>query len=198
MLKRMFDIFFSFIGIVLISPVILIVSLFILIFDGRPIFFLQERIGRYQVPFKIIKFRTMKNNSSIKNLITVGNKDPRVTNLGFYLRKYKIDEMPQLFNVLIGQMSFVGPRPEVLKYVSIYNESQKRVFLLRPGITDEASIKFRNESEILMGYSDPEKGYIEDILPQKLEISLKYLENSNIFYDISIILSTLKFSFLKN
>nr|WP_305049818.1 sugar transferase [Elizabethkingia bruuniana] len=137
-----------------------------------------------------MKFRTMHPGSFAKGAITIGDRDPRVTNVGYYLRKYKFDELPQLFNVLIGEMSFVGPRPEVEKYTVLYNETQKEVLSVRPGITDYASIKYRNESEILAQSSNPEKTYIEVIMPEKLNINLAYIKDNNIFKDVKIIFET--------
>lgn len=153
--------------------------------------FSQERIGKNGSVFKVLKFRTMHPNSFDKGTLTIGNKDPRVTSVGYYLRNYKLDELPQLFNVLMGDMSFVGPRPEVEKYTRLYNDEQKRVLSVKPGITDYASIKFRNESEILAKSNDPEETYIQEIMPEKLRLNMKYIDNQSVFKDIAIIFNTL-------
>ncbi len=140
--------------------------------------------------FSLYKFRTMYLDSDKKGLLTVGGRDPRITGIGYYLRKYKLDELPQLYNVLIGDMSFVGPRPEVRKYVELYSEEQKRVLSVRPGITDVASIKYRNENEILEKQVDPEKYYIEYIMPDKIELNLKYISDRSFFKDLKVIYRT--------
>ena len=150
----------------------------------------QERIGKDGIPFYVLKFRTMVPDAFSKGALTVGSRDPRVTGVGFYLRKYKLDELPQLFNVLFGEMSFVGPRPEVKKYTDLYNENQRVVLSAKPGITDYASIKYRNENDLLAQSSDPEKLYIEEIMPEKLNLNLKYINDNNVFKDIEIIFLT--------
>lgn len=189
--KRCFDIIASFLGIILLSPVLLIIGFSVKCTSKGPVFFKQIRIGRYGKQFKILKFRTMFEGSDKKGLsITVG-ADSRITGAGKFLRKTKLDELPQLFNVFIGDMSFVGPRPEVPKYVEMYNERQREVLKIRPGITDYASIYFRNESELLAEAEDPEREYIENIMPAKIEYSLKYMKEMNVFLDIKIIFSTL-------
>jgi lipopolysaccharide/colanic/teichoic acid biosynthesis glycosyltransferase len=152
----------------------------------------QERIGLNGKPFHILKFRTMFVNSDQKGLLTVGKRDPRVTPVGYYLRKYKLDEFPQLLNVFKGDMSLVGPRPEVSKYVALYNDEQKKVLKVRPGITDYASILFRNENELLDNTTDPHKTYLEEILPKKLELNIQYVNNHTIAEDFRIILQTFK------
>lgn len=191
MIKRIFDIFFSFLGIILLLPLLIIISLSILIFDGLPVFYLQERIGKNFKVFKMIKFRTMHSGSDKKGLLTVGDRDKRVTKSGYFLRKYKLDELPQLFNVLIGDMSFVGPRPEVRKYVDFYNEKQKNILSVKPGITDYASIEYKNESEILAVSDNPEKTYIEDIMPEKIKLNFKYINNNNILTDFKLVFKTI-------
>jgi lipopolysaccharide/colanic/teichoic acid biosynthesis glycosyltransferase len=148
-MKRVFDLLWSFIAVIIISPLFVIISLLIVFNSKGPVFYRQIRVGRFNIDFKIYKFRTMKTDSDKLGLITVGNRDPRITAIGFFLRKTKLDELPQLINVLFGSMSFVGPRPEVRKYVNLYNKEQMKVLDVRPGITDLASIEFRNESEIL-------------------------------------------------
>ncbi|RME14103.1 MAG: sugar transferase [Bacteroidetes bacterium] len=190
MLKRGIDIFFSLLILILLLPVFLIIGVLILWDDGFPVFYRQKRIGRNFKPFDLIKFRTMYKDADKKGLLTVGSKDSRVTRVGYYLRKYKLDELPQFINVLKGDMSIVGPRPEVPKYVALYNERQKRVLSVRPGITDEASLKYIDESDVLAKSDNPERDYIEKIMPEKLEINLNYIENSSILYDIKIIIKT--------
>ncbi|MGV8914025.1 MAG: sugar transferase [Kaistella sp.] len=189
-MKRLFDIFFSLLGIIFLLPLYLIVSILILIDGKGGIFYKQERVGKNGKIFKVLKFRTMRPDSFAKGALTVGSRDPRITNIGYSLRKYKLDELPQLFNVLFGEMSFVGPRPEVKRYTDLYNTFQKRVLSVRPGITDYASIKFRNENDLLSASADPEKLYIEEIMPEKLELNLKYIDNNSVFKDIKIIFDT--------
>lgn len=157
---------------------------------GGP-FFKQVRVGRHNKDFKIFKFRTMFVGSDKKGLLTLGDKDNRVTNVGYFLRKYKLDEFPQLINVIKGDMSVVGPRPEVRKYIDILSEEDKRLLSVRPGITDYASIKFVNESEVLKNSSDPEKTYLEDILPEKVKLGLEYAEKANLATDLKIIFITI-------
>ncbi|ODS89317.1 MAG: glycosyl transferase [Chryseobacterium sp. SCN 40-13] len=190
-MKRIFDIFFSALGILLFSPLFIIIGIFVLLDSKGGMLFSQERIGKNGSVFKVLKFRTMHPNSFDKGTLTIGNKDPRVTSVGYYLRNYKLDELPQLFNVLMGDMSFVGPRPEVEKYTRLYNDEQKRVLSVKPGITDYASIKFRNESEILAKSNDPEETYIQEIMPEKLRLNMKYIDNQSVFKDIAIIFNTL-------
>jgi len=192
MLKRIFDIVFSGIGIIILSPFFIIISLIIPIESRGGAFFLQTRVGRNNKDFKIFKFRSMKINSDKKGLLTTSSRDTRITRVGYYLRKFKLDELPQLFNVFFGDMSIVGPRPEVRKYVDLYNEDQKRIFLVKPGITDLASITYFDENKILENSAEPEKEYINSIMPHKLELNLLYLENRSIFADFKIILKTIK------
>lgn len=191
MIKRLFDIFFSLIGIIILLPVFIIISLLIILDSKGGIFYTQERIGKNENPFKLYKFRTMKTGSDKKGLLTIGSKDNRVTKIGYYLRKSKIDELPQLFNVLIGTMSLVGPRPEVKKYTIMYSAEQKKVFSIRPGITDYASIAYRNENKLLAKSNNPEKTYIETILPDKLKLNLKYIQEQSLWTDIKIIIKTI-------
>jgi lipopolysaccharide/colanic/teichoic acid biosynthesis glycosyltransferase len=156
------------------------------------VFYKQVRIGKNFSPFKLYKFRSMTTDADKKGLLTVGNKDSRITSIGYYLRKYKLDELPQLINVLLGDMSFVGPRPEVEKYVKLYNQEQLKVLNVKPGITDWASIKYVNENEILAKSTQPEITYIEEIMPAKLKLNLEYVNHNNIFMDVKIILLTIK------
>lgn len=190
-MKRAFDIIFSSIGIICLFPVFLMVSLAIYLESKGGIFFFQERIGRYKKPFQLVKFRTMRKGSAALGLITIGDRDSRVTRVGYYLRKYKLDELPQFINILIGEMSFVGPRPEVRRYVDMYNFEQLKVLTVRPGVTDYASIKYRNESELLAEVSDPEKYYVEFIMPEKIKLNIIYVENNSIFIDVKILYLTL-------
>ena len=189
-MKRIFDLFFAFLGIMLLLPIYLLIAIFIKLDSKGEILYKQERIGKDGIPFYVLKFRTMVPDAFSKGALTVGSRDPRVTGVGFYLRKYKLDELPQLFNVFFGEMSFVGPRPEVKKYTDLYNENQRVVLSVKPGITDYASIKYRNENDLLAQSSDPEKLYIEEIMPDKLELNLQYIKNNNIFKDIEIIFLT--------
>lgn len=191
MLKRIFDILFSFIAVIILLPVFILIVLFI-VFDSKgPVLYRQVRVGKNNKEFKLLKFRTMHVNADRLGLLTVGNNDLRITKIGYWLRKYKIDEMPQLINVLIGDMSFVGPRPEVRKYVNLYNAQQLLVLSVKPGITDWASIEFRNENEILAQYSEPETAYIETIMPKKLALNVEYIKNRSMMLDFKIILKTL-------
>lgn len=192
MTKRLFDIFFSLFGILILFPLFLIISLLIVIDSKGGVFYLQNRVGRCGKDFKLFKFRTMQSNSDKKGLLTVGSKDSRITKIGYYLRKYKIDELPQLINVLNGTMSFVGPRPEVRKYVDLYNEDQLQILNLQPGITDFASLEYFHENDLLAKSDNPEKTYIEEVMPAKIALNKKYIANPSLGTDISIILKTIK------
>jgi len=189
MLKRLFDIFFSLIGLVILLPFFIIIGL-IIIFDSKGgIFYKQVRVGKNGKDFGLYKFRSMKTDADKKGLLTVGGRDSRITNVGYSIRKYKLDELPQLINVFIGDMSLVGPRPEVRKYVDLYNLEQQQVLLVKPGITDYASIEYFNEK---LGKSEnPEKTYIDEIMPAKLKLNLKYINEYTTFTDIKIIFKTL-------
>lgn len=190
-LKRIFDIVVSFVGLVILSPLFLILAIAIARDSKGPVFFKQTRVGRNEVPFKIYKFRTMVEDAEARGMqLTVGD-DSRITKVGTFLRKTKIDELPQLINVFKGEMSFVGPRPEVPKYVGLYTEDQRQVLMVRPGITDLASIEYRNESELLATADNPEKVYIEEVMPRKIELNKKYIENISLCGDIRIIFRTL-------
>lgn len=188
---RIFDFFFSCLGLILLLPFFLLIALFVKISSSGAVLYKQSRIGLNGVEFNVFKFRTMRMNSDKLDLITVGGRDPRVTPIGYYLRKYKLDELPQLINVLIGNMSLVGPRPEVKKYVDLYNHEQSKVLTIRPGITDWASIYYRDENVILGKSSDPEKDYIEKVMPDKLKYNLIYIENYGPVEYFKIIFSTL-------
>lgn len=190
-MKRLFDIVASGLGLIFLSPLFLIVAIWIKLDSPGPVFFRQVRVGRFNKDFRIFKFRTMRVGSDKGSQITIGGRDPRVTRAGYWLRKFKIDELPQLINVFIGDMSLVGPRPEVRRYVDLYTPEQMHVLDVRPGITDAASIKFRNESEFLKQVDDPEKHYIEVIMPMKLELYLQYVNCHSFKGDIRLILETL-------
>lgn len=190
-IKRIFDFFAALIGIIIISPVLIIVSIAIKLDSLGNVMFLQKRVGKDGKEFNIYKFRTMVSNAEkLGKQITIG-KDNRITKVGAFLRKYKIDELPQLFNVLKGDMSLVGPRPEVPKYVALYNEEQRKVLSVRPGITDLASLKYSDENDILGKVDNPEEYYINVIMKDKLNLNLEYIEKSNLFYDISLIIKTI-------
>lgn len=189
--KRIFDIVFSLTGILLLSPLFVIISILILIDSSGAIFYKQIRIGKNGKKFGLLKFRTMRPDSDKKGLITVGGKDPRVTRVGHFLRKYKLDELPQLFNILLGDMSFVGPRPEVEKYVELYDEKQLKVLDVKPGLTDYASLAYINESDILGQSDDPEKTYIEEVMPDKLKLNLEYINDQSFTTDMKVIGKTI-------
>lgn len=189
--KRCFDVAASAVGLLAISPLLFLIALCIKLSDWGPVFFFQERIGWKGVPFKIIKFRTMIPNAERLGLSITKDGDPRVTGCGRFLRKTKLDELPQLFNVLIGQMSFVGPRPEVARYVANYTSEQRMVLLLKPGITDLATLEFRNEESLLSEARDAERFYREFCVPRKIELNLDYSKRANLWQDLKIILHTL-------
>ena len=189
-MKRIFDIFFSFLGLLLLSPLFLILSVWISLDSRGGVFYRQLRVGRGNRDFRLIKFRSMRTDADKAGLITVGGHDPRITRSGYFIRKYKLDELPQLINVLKGDMSFVGPRPEVRKYVDMYTPEQLHVLDVRPGITDEASIRYRNENELLATADDPERFYIETVMPDKLRINLEYVQNHSLWGDIKLIFRT--------
>lgn len=190
MAKRLFDIFFSLVFILLFSPLFLIIMIFIVIESQGGAFYRQVRVGKSNRDFKIFKFRTMRVGAEKGGLLTVGGRDPRVTRVGYYLRRYKLDELPQLFNVLLNDMSFVGPRPEVRRYVEMYNDEQKRVLLVKPGITDPASISYIDENEILSKADDPEATYMKEVMPAKLAINLAYLNRRSFFTDLGVLFQT--------
>jgi len=195
---RLFDIILSGIGLIFFSPLLLLISIWILIDSKGPIFYKQTRVGKNGIDFNLIKFRSMFLDSQKDGLITVGAKDPRVTSAGYYIRKYKIDELPQLINVLIGNMSLVGPRPEVRKYVELYLPEQIKVISVKPGVTDYASIKFVDENELLSRSTNPEKTYIEEILPLKISFNMIFINNPTIKQYFIIIFLTIKKIFTIN
>ena len=188
---RTLDVLFSFLGFILLSPFFLLIAFFIKISSSGPVLYNQSRIGLNGAEFSVYKFRTMRMNSDKLGLITVGGRDPRVTPIGYYLRKYKLDELPQLINLLIGDMSLVGPRPEVKKYVDFYTQEQRKVLTILPGITDWASIYYRDENVILGQSSNPDKDYIDKVMPDKLKYNLIYIENYGSIEYFKIIFSTL-------
>lgn len=188
---RILDFLLSFVGLILLFPFFILIALFIKLTSNGPVLYKQSRVGLNGVDFNVIKFRTMRINSDKLGLITVGGRDPRITSVGFFLRKYKLDELPQLLNVLIGEMSLVGPRPEVKRYVDLYTLEQRKVLLIRPGITDWASINYRNENVILGDSSNPEKDYIEKVMPDKLNYNLVYIENYGSYEYFKIIFTTI-------
>jgi lipopolysaccharide/colanic/teichoic acid biosynthesis glycosyltransferase len=191
MFKRLFDIFCSAIGIIVFSPLFLLLWIAVKLESNGPAFFLQTRVGKNNHDFKLYKFRTMYLDSESRGQLTVGMRDPRITKVGYTLRKYKLDELPQLFNVLLGDMSLVGPRPEVRKYVDLYNDEQMKVLSVRPGITDIASIQFINENELLATAENPEEFYIKEIMPQKLALNLEYINSNLLLKDVGLILKTI-------
>jgi lipopolysaccharide/colanic/teichoic acid biosynthesis glycosyltransferase len=189
-MKRLFDILSSILGLILLSPILLLITIAIKIDSIGPVFFRQTRVGRRNRDFRIFKFRTMRVGSDRGSLVTIGNNDSRITRIGSFLRQYKLDELPQLINVLIGDMSIVGPRPEVRHYVDYWTADQMRVLNVRPGITDPASVKFINENELLAQASDPEQYYIHVIMQDKINIYLDYVDHHSFLGDIGIIFKT--------
>lgn len=190
-IKRVFDIVFSLLALIILIPLFLIISFIIKTSSKGPVFFKQIRVGKDGKEFKIIKFRTMEVDAEKKGMqITVG-QDCRITKEGRWLRKFKLDELPQLINVLVGEMSLIGPRPEVPKYVAYYDDYQRKILKVRPGITDLASIEFRAENELLGKSIDPEKTYIEEIMPAKFNLNLKYIKSMSLFNDLKIIMKTI-------
>lgn len=190
-MKRLCDIVLSSLGLIVLSPLFLVLSIWVALDSTGGVFYCQTRVGRGGRDFKLIKFRSMRIGADQKGLITVGDKDARITKSGYYIRKYKFDELPQLINVLKGDMSFVGPRPEVRKYVDLYTTEQLRVLDVRPGITDPASIQYSNENELLEKAENPEQYYIDIVMPDKLRINLEYLEKCTLWSDFKVILKTI-------
>ena len=189
-MKRIVDIVVSGVGLLVLIPLLLILAIWIKLDSEGPIFYQQTRVGRNNKDFKLLKFRSMRVGSDKKGLITIGGHDPRVTRSGYFIRKYKLDELPQLINVFIGNMSLVGPRPEVRKYVDLYTPEQMHVLDVRPGITDMASIRYRNENEILEQAEDPDQFYIEVVMQDKLRINLEYVQKHSFWFDIKLIFNT--------
>jgi len=190
MIKRLFDIISSLLGIIILSPVFIIIAIWVALDSQGGILYRQLRVGKNGKEFTLLKFRTMLSDSDKKGLLTIGMRDSRITRSGYYLRKYKLDELPQLFNVLIGNMSIVGPRPEVPKYVALYNNEQWKVLNVKPGITDYASIEYVNENEVLAKAANPEEMYIDEVMPAKLKLNLKYIQEMGLVTDLKIIFRT--------
>ena len=189
-MKRLFDLLASAAGLLVLSPLFLLLALWVKSDSPGPVFYRQTRVGRGNRDFRLFKFRSMRVGADKQGLITVGGRDPRVTRSGYCIRKYKLDELPQLINVFLGDMSLVGPRPEVRKYVELYTPEQMRVLDVRPGITDPASIRYRNENELLAASDDPERFYRETIMQAKLRINLEYVAERSFFYDLKLIFKT--------
>ncbi len=190
-MKRIFDILCSFCALLILMPLFLVLSFWIGFSSKGGVFYFQKRVGKNGVDFNLFKFRTMYVDSDKRGLLTVGMQDSRITKVGQFLRKNKLDELPQLINVLMGDMSLVGPRPEVRKYVDLYNSEQKKVLQVQPGITDYASLEYFDENRLLGEAENPEETYIKVIMPHKLQLNLKYMESVGIKTDIKIILATL-------
>lgn len=189
-MKRLLDILLSSMALIILIPFFILIGIWIALESKGGVFFTQERVGKGERIFHLYKLRSMKMGSEAKGLLTVGGRDPRITKSGYYLRKYKLDELPQLFNILKGDMSLVGPRPEVKKYVDLYDCHQRKVFEIRPGLTDYASLEYINENEILSQSAHPEETYIQEIMPAKLELNLKYMEDQSLATDFKILWKT--------
>lgn len=189
-MKRLLDITASGLGLIVLSPIFLVLAIWIKLDSKGPVFYRQVRVGRNNKDFRIFKFRSMRVGSDKGSLITIGGRDPRITRSGYFIRKFKLDELPQLFNVLVGDMSLVGPRPEVRHYVDYWTAEQMHVLDVRPGITDPASIKFCNENELMAQVEDPEKYYIEVIMQEKIKLYLEYVEKHSFWYDLGLIFKT--------
>lgn len=189
-MKRIFDIVASGLGLLVLSPLFVILAVWIKLDSSGPVFYRQIRVGRNNRDFKLFKFRSMRVGADKQGLITVGGHDSRITRSGYFIRKYKLDELPQLINVFIGDMSLVGPRPEVRKYVEMYTPEQMHVLDVRPGITDMASILYRNENELLAQSDDPDRYYVEVVMQDKLRINLEYVAHNSFMYDIRLIFRT--------
>jgi len=189
-MTRFFDILFSFFGLVILSPLFVIIWLIIVLTSKGGGFYKQIRVGKNGADFSLYKFRSMRKDADKGSLITVGGRDPRITKIGYFIRKFKIDELPQLFNVLKGDMSLVGPRPEVRKYVDLYTDEQKKVLSVRPGITDYASIEYVDENEILGKAENPDEVYVNQIMPDKIKLNMKYIENQSVKEYFKIIFLT--------
>ncbi len=190
-MKRVFDILFSLIVLLLFFPLGLVISIMILLSSKGGVFYTQTRIGKNKKPFSLLKFRSMKIESDKKGKLTVGMNDKRITKIGLFIRKYKLDEFPQFVNVLKGEMSIVGPRPEVEEYVNLYSKEELKILNVKPGITDYASLEYFRENEILSKSTDPEKTYIKEILPAKIILNYKYLKNPTLLHDFKIIFKTI-------
>tara|TARA_B100001758_G_C18321872_1_gene563641 strand:- start:71 stop:661 length:591 start_codon:yes stop_codon:yes gene_type:complete len=190
-MKRVFDILFSLTVLVFFLPFGLVISIMILLSSKGGVFYTQTRIGKNKKPFPLLKFRSMKIESDKQGKLTVGMNDKRITKIGVFIRKYKLDEFPQFINVLKGDMSIVGPRPEVEEYVNLYSEKELKILDVKPGITDYASLEYFRENELLAQSKNPEKTYIEEIMPKKIALNYKYLKNPTLFHDFKIIFKTI-------
>lgn len=190
MVKRIFDITLSLILLSIFFPFGLLISVWILIESSGGVFFKQVRIGQKGIPFKMFKFRSMRQNSDKLGQLTVGMRDPRITRSGYFIRKYKLDEFPQFINVLKGDMSIVGPRPEVKEFVDLYTDEQRKILNVKPGITDYASLEYFKENELLGMSDDPRKTYVEEIMPAKIELNMKYIQHPGLLNDIKIMWRT--------
>ncbi len=191
MFKRLFDLFAVSLVLIIFLPFFVLIGLLVLLTSNGGIFYKQERVGLDSKPFYLYKFRTMKIGSDKKGLITVGEKDNRITSIGYYLRKYKLDEFPQLINILKNEMSIVGPRPEVAKYVDLYTDEQRQVLKVKPGLTDLASLEFMDENKLLGEAENPEEIYVHEIMPEKLGLNLLYIKNQSFVFDLKIIANTI-------
>ena len=189
-MKRIFDVFASTLGLITLSPIFILLAIWIKFDSTGSVFYKQVRVGRFNRDFKLFKFRSMRLGADKKGLITVGNRDPRITKSGYYIRKYKLDEYPQLINVILGDMSLVGPRPEVRKYVDLYTQEQLQILNVRPGVTDMASILYRNENELLGQVDDPESYYRNVIMQDKLRLNEEYIKRGSFWLDIKLIFNT--------
>ena len=196
-MKRLFDILFALFVLICFLPIGMLLSLWIVFESRGGIFFSQNRVGKNGVSFRLLKFRTMYVNAESSGRITVGSRDARITKAGYYLRRYKLDEFPQFINVLNGDMSIVGPRPEVQEYVDLYTESQRKILQVKPGITDLASLAYFHENELLANSENPQQTYIKEVLPAKIKLNEEYLKNPSFFNDLSIILKTVAKIFRK-
>ena len=191
-MKRFFDIIASGCGLLVLSPIFLIMAIWIKLDSKGPVFYRQVRVGRHNKDFRIFKFRSMRVGADKGSLVTIGGRDPRITRSGYFIRKYKLDEFPQLINVFKGEMSLVGPRPEVRHYVDYWTSEQMHVLDVRPGITDPASIKFRNENELMEKVENPEDYYINVIMQEKIRLYLEYVQNASFWHDIRLVLQSFK------
>lgn len=189
-MKRLFDVIASGLAFIVLSPLFLFIAIWIKLDSKGPVFYRQVRVGRYNKDFRIFKFRSMRVGSDKGSLVTIGGHDPRITRSGYFIRKFKLDELPQLINVIVGDMSLVGPRPEVRHYVDYWTPEQMHVLDVRPGITDPASIKFHNENELMEKAEDPEKYYIEVIMQEKIKLYLEYVAKHSLWYDLGLIFKT--------
>ncbi|MBL8001721.1 MAG: sugar transferase [Flavobacteriales bacterium] len=194
-IKRAFDIVFAFVALVILSPLLLVFTLAVAFSSPGGAFFRQVRVGRNGREFRLLKFRSMRPGSEAKGQLTIGGRDPRITPVGYFLRRTKLDELPQLWNVLVGDMSIVGPRPEVPRYVALYTPEQRRVLSVRPGITGMASLDYVDENDLLAKAADPERTYIEQVMPAKLALDLRYVRERSMALDLRIIAATLKLIF---